>query len=243
MGKLTRPDAFFSAMRSGLFGGSLEQHHVDGINATLAAAEEHALPLAFAAYVLATQFHETGGTMFPNRESLNYSVDGLLRQFSRARISAADANRLGRKKGEKALSEERQAAIANLVYGGSWGRANLGNTQPNDGWHFRGGGVDHCTGRRNFRAVADALGLGDALMVEPDLILQPAHACEAAVTGMLSGRYTGRKLSDYLPTTRAGTLEEFTRSRPIINGTDRARDVAGYAVKAQAALIAGGYSC
>lgn len=238
---MNRPDAFFSAIRSSLFGGELEQHHVDGVNATLAACAEHKLPLAFAAYVLATQFHETGGTMFPNRENLNYSVEGLLGTFSRSRISAADANRLGRKKGEKALPEERQAAIANLIYGGSWGRANLGNTQPNDGWHFRGGGTDHCTGRRNYRAVADALGLGDELMINPDLLLQPEHAAEAAVTGMLSGRYTTRKLGDYLPTSRAGTLEEFIRSRPIINGTDRARDVAGYAVKAQAALIAGGY--
>ena len=31
-----------------------------------------------------------------------------------------------------------QEGIANLVYGGAWGRDNLGNAQPGDGWRYRG---------------------------------------------------------------------------------------------------------
>lgn len=97
-----------------------------------------------------------GGGMTLRRESLNYSVNGLLLTFSRSRISAADAQRLGRKAGEKALNEDRQRQIANLIYGGQWGAQNLGNTQPNDGWEFRGAPSMQLTGRANWTAYLKA---------------------------------------------------------------------------------------
>jgi putative chitinase len=104
------------------------------------------------AHVLAQQSVETGrfGTLV---ESLDYSVEGLLATFSRTRISAADCERLGRKKNESALSDERQTAIANIVYGGAFGLAQLGNTQPGDGWRFRGRGAKQTTGRANYSRV------------------------------------------------------------------------------------------
>ncbi|PZU95586.1 MAG: hypothetical protein DI527_00830 [Chelatococcus sp.] len=92
---------------------------------------------------------ETGGLTSVS-ESLNYSVDALLKKFGRHRISEADARRLGRQKSEKALSIERQRAIANTLYGGEWGRKNLGNTKPNDGWDMRGGGMLQTTGRAGY---------------------------------------------------------------------------------------------
>jgi len=204
-----------------------------GIQALREAGGRLKLPPAHIAYVLATAWHETGQEMVPNRENLNYSVEGLLGKFSRVRISEADARRLGRKPNEPALGIERQRAIGNVLYGGIWGRANLGNTEPDDGWHFRGGGYDHCTGRRNFRAVADASGLGDVLMVNPDLILRAPLAATAIVTGMIVGRYTGVRLRDRLPTTGLATWDQFKSARPIINGTDRAADIANYAMDFQ----------
>ena len=80
-------------------------------------------------------------------ESLNYSVEGLLKMFGRHRISAADCDKFGRKPGQAA----NQNALANILYGGEWGRKNLGNTEPGDGWRYRGGGVKQITGRANFR--------------------------------------------------------------------------------------------
>lgn len=92
-------------------------------------------------------------------ENLNYSVDGLLGTFSRQRISVADAKRLGRGKGEGPLSPARQEALANVLYGGEWGRKNLGNTTPGDGWKFRGRGPKQITGRRNYTDFGKAMGV------------------------------------------------------------------------------------
>lgn len=92
-------------------------------------------------------------------ESLNYSVDGLLGTFGRHRISEADARRLGRKPGEPALSQDRQAEIANIVYGGEWGKKNLGNTKPGDGWKFKGYGPKQITGRGNCTKFAESVGM------------------------------------------------------------------------------------
>lgn len=87
-------------------------------------------------------------------ENLNYSADALISKFGRHRISVADANRYGRKDGQAANQE----MIANILYGGEWGALNLGNTQPGDGWRFRGYGPKQLTGRRNQTAFANAVG-------------------------------------------------------------------------------------
>ena len=111
-------------------------------------------------------------------ENLNYSVDGLLRNFGRHRISAADARRLGRKPGERRVPEARQREIANLIYGGAFGREQLGNTQPNDGWFFRGAGLMQLTGRANFTRFAKAIGVSVADL--PAMLQTKEGAAESA---------------------------------------------------------------
>lgn len=91
----------------------------------------------------------------PRSENLNYSVEGLLTNFGRHRISAADAQRYGRKTGQPA----NQQAIANCIYGGAWGAEELGNTQPGDGWLMRGGGPLQVTGRANWTRFAKFMGM------------------------------------------------------------------------------------
>lgn len=87
-------------------------------------------------------------------ESLNYSVDGLLKTFGRHRISVEQAQAYGRTATRKANQE----VLANILYGGEWGRKNLGNTMPGDGWLFRGYGPKQITGRGNCQRFADAIG-------------------------------------------------------------------------------------
>lgn len=85
------------------------------------------------AHFIAQVGHESNG--FKSlRENLNYSVEGLLKTFSRSRISIEEANAYGRTSSQPANQE----MIANIVYGGEWGRKNLGNTQEGDGWKYRG---------------------------------------------------------------------------------------------------------
>ncbi|MBC9176750.1 glycoside hydrolase family 19 protein [Pseudoroseomonas ludipueritiae] len=88
-------------------------------------------------------------------ENMNYSADRLQKVFGARRISAKDAQLYGRTDGQSA----RQPDIANTVYGGEWGLENLGNTQPNDGWYFRGRGFFQLTGRANYKEHAKMLGL------------------------------------------------------------------------------------
>ena len=58
---------------------------------------------------------------------------------------------------------------------------------------------------------------------------------------MEEGWFTGKKLADYLPGSGPATLKQFRESRRIINGLDRADDLADYAIRFQKALSAGGW--
>lgn len=215
--------AFFASLRSrtsGVFGASLSQAQVQGIEAILNEAERRGTPLKHLAYILATPYLETGGKMQPIRENLNYSVDGLLKTFGRHRISEADARRYGRAGGRPANQE----AIANIIYGGEWGRENLGNTQPGDGWRFRGGGLAQITGRANYGKFG--------IESDPSLSGQLIPSVRMMFDGMEKGLFTGKKLSDFTT---------YRPMRQIINSMDRADDIAGYAEAFEKALRAAGY--
>lgn len=126
------------------------------------------------AHFIAQVGHESNG--FKSlRENLNYSVSGLLNTFSRSRISVDDANKYGRIDGKQPANQE---AIANLVYGGEWGRKNLGNTQEGDGWKYRGAGLIQLTGRSNFEQANKTLNF--------DLVNRPERVAEDNVIAALA---------------------------------------------------------
>lgn len=68
-------------------------------------------------------------------------------------------------------------AIANVVYAN-----RLGNGPPEsgDGWRYRGRGFIQLTGRDNYRARSQELGLGSRLEDVPDLVAQPEFALKTA---------------------------------------------------------------
>lgn len=125
------------------------------------------------------QIHVETGGFRTNVESLNYAYDSpMMRNFIRwGRISDADAKKFGRTADHPA----NQNALANILYGGEFGRKNLGNTQPGDGWKFRGRGLKQLTGRDNYRRFSRAW-LGDeSLLDNPDRVGNPDGAVASAI--------------------------------------------------------------
>jgi hypothetical protein len=95
---------------------------------------------------------------------------------------------------------------------------------------FYGRGYVQLTWKSNYAKMGKLLGVD--LVNNPDLALDETISAKILVMGMVLGLFTGRKLSDYI--TKEKT--DFINSRRIINGTDRAELIAGYAEKFLAAL-------
>ena len=210
---------FFNSIRPAM-GGHLTQQQVDGMAAWLDAGDrEGGTDLRHTASLLATPMIETGGTFQPITESLNYSSSALIAKFPK-RISSAQALQYGR----TAQHPADQKAIGNIIYGGKWGADNLGNTQPGDGYLYRGRGLVQTTGRRLY----ELFGYAD----NPDGVCDINASSDIMVKGMRDGVFTGKKLSDYLNSIET----DWRNARRVVNGVDRADDIAAYAVKFYKAL-------
>jgi hypothetical protein len=101
----------------------------------------------------------------------------------------------------------------------------LGNTEPGDGFRFRGRGYVQITGRRNYRVLGQKLQLGSQLVDNPELALEPSIAYRIMSYGMRNGTFTGRKLAQFIG---AGQCD-YVNARKIINGLDQAARIAEYA--------------
>lgn len=85
------------------------------------------------------------------------------------------------------------------------GRIDLGNTQPGDGFKYRGRGLIQITGRANYQACSDHLATD--FISNPDWLAQPEYAVRSAMWFWQS--HGLNELAD------AGQFEKITR---IING-------------------------
>jgi putative chitinase len=108
-------------------------------------------------------------------ENLHYSAKGLLRVFgvgthSSAQVTAAEAVAIAGK----------PELIAERVYGiGNPKKPNfLGNTQPGDGWKYRGRGLLMLTGRDQYTRYGKLAGID--LAGNPDLASDPLVAMRVA---------------------------------------------------------------
>lgn len=68
--------------------------------------------------------------------------------------------------------------------------------------------------------------IGHNLARNPELAKRPDISAQVLISGMLDGDFTGKKLSDYI---HYGLDFEFVNARRIVNGTDKAKRIAGYA--------------
>lgn len=106
--------------------------------------------------------HESSGFK-TLEENLHYSANALMRVWG-SRFPDSDT-------AEKYANNPEK--IANKVYAG-----RMGNMEEGDGWKYRGRGLIGITGRENYLNVG--LGIGQDLLTNPDLLLDPKWACMSA---------------------------------------------------------------
>lgn len=86
---LRNSTAFFAHLRTGLLGPVLSNAEVDGCNHLIGAFERALWPVSFAAYALATAWHETAGTMQPIKER---GSRAYLDKYDTGKLAAALGN-------------------------------------------------------------------------------------------------------------------------------------------------------
>jgi len=160
---------FFQSLRarnSGVFGTFLSQRQVDGIEALLDAML--LWPVAYVANVLAQGYRETGGGMYPVKETVYRSSKD--QNPSDATVKA----RLTRawKKGQLPWVKR------DYWSGGMFGRGQI-----------------QITWEDNYRKMSAVVGVD--LVAEPGRALELPISAKIAAEGMKRGMFTGKKLSDY----------------------------------------------
>lgn len=116
----------------------------------------------------------------------------------------------------------------------------MGNTCAGDGPKYCGRGYVQLTWKSNYAKAGEKCGVD--LVAYPDKAMQPDIAAKIMREGMTEGWFTGKKFASYLPIKGPATRQQFTLARYIINGNDRASQIADHALKFQAALQAGGWA-
>jgi len=149
--------------------------YMDAVRNGAALFQEHGITTGLRmAHFLAQAMAETGAFTVL-RESMNYKVPRMLEIFGvgnhSAKITAAEAPQFA----------HNEHALAERVYGaGNPGKAaELGNTQPGDGFRYRGNGVLQTTGREAHRKMGQKCGLD--FENNPDLVTMTEHALKPAL--------------------------------------------------------------
>ncbi len=114
--------------------------------------------------------------------------------------------------------------------------SDMGNTAPGDGPRYCGRGFVQLTWKSNYAKASQVT--GEDLIAHPEKAMRIDLAAKIMRSGMEGGWFTGKAFRHYLPDAR-GTLKQYTEARRIINGTDKAALIAGYAMQFEAALIKG----
>jgi putative chitinase len=147
-----------------------------------------------AAFVAQASHESQGFTRL--EENLYYSTAERILQVFPSRVAdLADAARLIRN----------PQGLANRVYANKLGN---GDEASGDGWRYRGRGLFQLTGRANYMAAGDAIGMD--YKREPDLVGQPLHASLTAA--WFFATIGGNELAD------SSQIDEITRK---INGPAR----------------------
>jgi putative chitinase len=122
---------------------------------------------------------------------------------------------------------ETAATIEPIAEYGKGEGHEYGEPDPETGQTYYGRGYVQLTWRENYAAQDKKLDLMGLLVSYADAAMQPTIALQVIVYGMRDGDFTGAGLSEFF----TDELTDFYNARTIVNGHDRADDIAGYAVK------------
>jgi len=100
---------------------------------------------------------------------------------------------------------------------------------------YFGRGYVQLTHKANYARAGAALNVD--LVANPSKAMEPTIAAAILVRGMMEGWFSGRKLTDYVTLSQS----EFNGARRVVNGTDKASLIAGYAADYDLALRIAGY--
>jgi hypothetical protein len=102
-------------------------------------------------------------------------------------------------------------------------------------WPHFGRGYVQITWLANYKKARDELGVD--FVAKPHLLLEARYAVPIIIAGMVEGWFTGKRLDHYITLKKS----DFVGARRIVNGTDKANLIAGYAKQYDADLKAIGY--
>jgi predicted chitinase len=134
--------------------------------------------------IAATAYGESG---FQPRSEMGYGGSaqkrgaGYIRNIFGARLDDMSDNAV-------VSLAQNDEAFFNKVYGGAWGKRNLGNTAEGEGYKFRGRGLFQLTGKGNYEKYGKMLGID--LVNNPDLANDPEIAAKIAAV-YIKDRYAG----------------------------------------------------
>lgn len=124
-------------------------------------------PARLADFIAQTAYESANYKTFV--ENLNYASTALLKQWP-AHFNKALAD----------WAHRNPERVAEVAYGikSRTGKGRMGNTQPGDGWKYRGRGALQLTGKANYAAYSKITGLD--LITLPDLAADPSVSLKIA---------------------------------------------------------------
>lgn len=209
---------FFAALRkrdSGVFGTSLSQRQVSGLEPFLSEGAHLSAP--HLANVLGQTYHETGGQMYPVKETVYASSKNR---------DPSDATVISRL--------DRAFAKGNLP----WVRSPYWR----GGWFGRGG--IQITHMANYAKLSPHVGVD--LVANRNAALDPVISARIAIKGMELGLFTGEKLTDFdrpkgFDHEDARSIVNGDERRPVGDGLDLGDKIEAYALAFEQALKEAGY--